>query len=72
MNMFRLIMTYAGLGFVAIGVIALAIPLVPTTPFLLLAGVCLARGSSKHREWLQRLPLLGRYVPQPAEPTASR
>ncbi len=68
MNLFRLLLTYAGLGFVVIGVIALAIPLVPTTPFLMLAGVCLARGSARHREWLQRMPLMGRYLARSTEP----
>jgi uncharacterized membrane protein YbaN (DUF454 family) len=67
MNLLRLFMTYAGLLFVALGVVALVIPWVPTTPFILLGGVCLARGSSKHRAWLQRMPLLGRYFPQPVE-----
>lgn len=68
MNLLRLLLTYTGLLFVALGVIALAIPLVPTTPFILLGGVCLARGSIKHRALLQRMPLLGRYFPQNAEP----
>jgi len=62
MNLLRLVLTYAGFGFVVLGVIALAIPLVPTFPFLLLASVCLARGSSKHREWLEKLPVLGRFM----------
>ena len=68
MNLYRLFLTYAGLFFVAVGVIALAVPLVPTTPFLLLAGVFLARGSARHRQWCERLPLVGRFfLPPPAQ-----
>lgn len=68
MNLLRLLLTYAGLGFAVIGIIALAVPLVPTTPFLMLAGVCLARGSVKHREWLQRMPVVRRYLSRSTDP----
>lgn len=59
----RLLLTAVGFVCVALGALALLVPLVPTTPFLLLGGVCLARGSHRHREWLQRLPWLRRYWP---------
>jgi uncharacterized membrane protein YbaN (DUF454 family) len=72
MNLYRTIFTAAGFFCVALGAIALLIPLVPTTPFILLGGVCLARGSQRHREWLQRLPLLRRYWPSdPSSVSAS-
>ncbi len=46
------LLTAAGFVCVAIGGAALFIPLVPTTPFLLLGGFCLSRGSSRHYTWL--------------------
>ncbi len=35
------------------------LPLLPTTPFVLLAAGCFSRGSAGCHRWLQRAPLLG-------------
>ena len=42
------------LGFVslALGLIGIAIPLLPTVPFMLLAAFCFARSSDRMHEWL--------------------
>lgn len=48
-----------GLGLLAIGLVGIALPLVPTTPFVLLAGVCFARGSRRLHAWLIGHPVFG-------------
>jgi uncharacterized membrane protein YbaN (DUF454 family) len=41
-----------GALFLVIGLIGIVVPLLPTTPFVLLAAACFARGSSKAYAWL--------------------
>ncbi|MEX0303658.1 MAG: YbaN family protein [Leisingera sp.] len=45
---------YAGLGlfFVALAVIGIVLPLLPTVPFLLLAAFCFANSSDRLHNWI--------------------
>lgn len=48
-----------GLISLALGLIGIPLPLLPTTPFLLLAAFCFARGSDRLHNWLINHPRLG-------------
>ncbi|MGI1657836.1 MAG: YbaN family protein [Desulfitobacterium sp.] len=47
---------------VVLGVIGIFLPLIPTTPFVLLAGACYLRSSEKHHQRLLANPWLGPYL----------
>jgi uncharacterized membrane protein YbaN (DUF454 family) len=49
----------AGMVFLSIGFLGIILPVLPTTPFLLLASYCFARSSPKLEAWLRRTPYFG-------------
>lgn len=52
------------LGFIFVGLATLGafLPLLPTTPFLLLAAGCFARSSKKWHNWLIQNPTFGKLI----------
>ena len=46
----------------AMGLLGIALPLLPTTPFLLLSATCYFHGSDKLYHWLVSHPKLGPYI----------
>lgn len=58
----RLLWIAAGSLAVLIGAIGVILPLVPTTPLLLLAAYCYARGSDRFHHWLLHNRVCGRYI----------
>lgn len=55
----RALFLAAGTLFLALGLAGIVLPLLPTTPFVLLAAACYARGSRRFYDWLLANRTLG-------------
>lgn len=58
----KLLLTIIGMLAIVLGVIGIFLPLLPTTPFLLLAAACFARSSKPMHDWLMGHRLFGKFL----------
>ncbi|MGA1820589.1 MAG: YbaN family protein [Thermoplasmatota archaeon] len=58
----KIILITAGTLFTAIGLVGIFIPILPTTPFLILAAACYLRSSDRMYKWLLTNRVFGRYL----------
>lgn len=58
----RILLIAAGSLCVLLGIIGILVPILPTTPFLLLAAYLYARSSERFLNWLLTNRLFGRYI----------
>ncbi len=56
------LLIFAGTVFTATGIIGIFVPILPTTPFLLLAAACYLRSSRRLYNWLLNNRFFGAYV----------
>ena len=58
----RLALIVSGSFFLGLGIIGIFLPLLPTTPFILLAASCYAKSSKRLYDWLLNNRWFGNYV----------
>lgn len=58
----RILLIIAGTFFVGLGIVGIFVPVLPTTPFLLLAAACYARSSQRFYGWLLNNKWFGNYI----------
>ena len=61
-NFSRWVLIIVGSFFTGLGIIGIFLPLLPTTPFLLLAAACYIRSSERLYNWLINNKWIGRYI----------
>ena len=62
MGVKNLILVALGFIFVGLGAVGVAVPVLPTTPFILLAAVCFSASNRKFYDWLQKDRVFGQYI----------
>jgi uncharacterized membrane protein YbaN (DUF454 family) len=58
----RILLVIAGTVCVGLGIVGIFVPVLPTTPFLLLAAACYARSSKRFHSWLLNNKWFGSYI----------
>jgi uncharacterized protein len=58
----RLLYTILGSISLVLGLIGIVVPVLPTTPFLLLSAALFLKGSQRLYDWLMHHPKLGPYI----------
>ncbi|MEJ5202004.1 MAG: YbaN family protein [Anaerolineales bacterium] len=61
-DIYRTLLIILGTLCVALGVLGMFLPVLPTTPFLLLAAICYGRSSKRFYRWLMTNRWCGEYI----------
>ncbi len=61
-QLLKVILICIGTFFLGLGIVGIFIPILPTTPFLLLAAVCYARSSKRFYDWFMNNKWFGSYI----------
>ena len=60
--MIRYLLIFCGAVSFLLGIIGIFLPIMPTTPFIILAAACWARASPRFHRWLHQHPYFGKMV----------
>jgi len=58
----KLLFAVLGFGFLALGMVGIVLPVLPTTPFVLVSAACFSVSSKRLDDWLRRSRLFGPYI----------
>jgi len=58
----RILLLIGGTVSLVVGIIGIFLPLLPTTPFLLITAFCYAKGSERLYNWLKKIRWLYSYI----------
>ena len=58
----RIVLIIVGLISLALGIVGIFLPILPTVPFILLSAACFSRGSVRMHDWLVRMPFAGKVI----------
>ena len=61
-SLIKIILISVGSLSVLLGILGIFLPLLPTTPFLLLAALCYSRSSERFYQWLVTNRWFGEYI----------
>ena len=61
-RLLRVVLFVAGALSLLIGLVGIIVPLLPTTPFVILAAICFARSSQRVYRWLVTNRVFGRHL----------
>src|SRR5690554_4914237 len=53
LRLYKILFILLGIIFMIIGMVGILVPVLPTTPFVILASVCFVRGSEKFDRWFK-------------------
>lgn len=62
MKIFNILLIAIGIIFTGIGMIGVVVPVLPTTPFLILASMCFMRSSERFDRWLRNTKVYKGYA----------
>ena len=55
----RMLLTFMGMVFVCLGILGIVLPVLPTTPFMIIALWCFAQSSERFHKWLYEHSVFG-------------